>query len=195
MTAPVGKPADPMAIRSGSGDALVKDIVLMLEDRNLWFFQLIQELMLSDIVACCIVEPLQLAHVVLGPGQTAITVIRKCLNLPLLAATACGLALDESPHGVVLEVCGPVTVHAARGQVAAMVVEIVGSWPSESQWSLRITCLCVEVFKELRRAIAVGTPARYLLRLYVYLFSTLKRRGLPFESLRKLQRLCLMALS
>ncbi|WP_442968462.1 hypothetical protein [Pseudomonas sp. S37] len=43
----------------------------------------------------------------------------------MLTATPSGLALDEAAHRVVFKVRGPVAIHPASGQVAAVVVEVV----------------------------------------------------------------------
>ncbi|MNH11123.1 hypothetical protein D3C79_706290 [compost metagenome] len=125
VAAAVGQPTDPMPIGAGGGDALVEDVVLMPEHGNLWLDQVLQPLMLARVVAGSIVEPLQPADTVVGRQQVAIAVIGKGFNLPLVTATPSGLALDEPAHGVVFEVRGPVAIHAAGGQVAAVVVEVV----------------------------------------------------------------------
>lgn len=136
----VGQPADPVAIGAGRGDALVEGIVLMLEHGNLWLDQIIQPLMLTGVVACCIVEPVQPAGTVVGRQQVAIAIVGKGLDLPFFTASPCGLALDEPAHGVVFEMGGSVAIHAAGGQVAAVVVEVVGGFLVEAGLLQQATC-------------------------------------------------------
>jgi len=104
----------------------------MLEHGNLWLDQVIQPLMLTGVVACRIVEPVQPAGAVVGRQQVAIAIVGERFNLPLLTATPSSLALDESAHGVVFEVGGSVAIHTAGGQVAAVVVEVVGGFLVEA---------------------------------------------------------------
>ncbi|MNN26726.1 hypothetical protein D3C81_1402410 [compost metagenome] len=66
VTAAIGEPADPVAIRPGGRDTQVEGVVLMLEDSDLRFLHVLEVLVLAGVVARQVVEPLQLAGLVLG---------------------------------------------------------------------------------------------------------------------------------
>ena len=66
VAAAVGEPADPVAVGAGGRDTQVEGVILMLEDSDLRLLHVLEVLVLADVVARQVVEPLQLAGLVLG---------------------------------------------------------------------------------------------------------------------------------